>query len=330
MYFLPDYAISDFTFPPSTNIFQGEGLGWNEWKKVEDLLAHAEQNGDAVTLDVCVAATVSQPCPDFSQCLNVPIDVSHALWHRPDLVTLQGEDGYRVQIPWRVLKHHSAVLAAALQSRMIEGSSNVVKMPDVSEKVLDSLEDCLHECGLPQHLAEDWHGLLDLLVVAKKYEIQNLVDACTFFLSCALTGENVSELLLKADKYRLTKLLRAAMYFAVGSDMAHSAVLASDEFEAFPSELLRLFVAYQKVRKTGDGNLSAPPPFFQWGNVPEEFGAGTDWKSLDKCSLRRACFERGLGTEGSVGDLVDRLTSPTPAAQGDDAAKPAAKRHRSR
>eukprot|EP00929_Paragymnodinium_shiwhaense_P036697 TRINITY_DN19630_c0_g1_i3.p1 TRINITY_DN19630_c0_g1~~TRINITY_DN19630_c0_g1_i3.p1 ORF type:complete len:320 (+),score=47.28 TRINITY_DN19630_c0_g1_i3:89-1048(+) len=212
-YFLPDYAISDFTFPPSTNIFQGEGLGWNEWKKVEDLLAHAEQNGDAV-------------------------------------------------------------------------SSNVVKMPDVSEKVLDSLEDCLHECGLPQHLAEDWHGLLDLLVVAKKYEIQNLVDACTFFLSCALTGENVSELLLKADKYRLTKLLRAAMYFAVGSDMAHSAVLASDEFEAFPSELLRLFVAYQKVRKTGDGNLSAPPPFFQWGNVPEEFGAGTDWKSLDKC---RSC-----------------------------------------
>eukprot|EP00929_Paragymnodinium_shiwhaense_P080206 TRINITY_DN41818_c0_g1_i1.p1 TRINITY_DN41818_c0_g1~~TRINITY_DN41818_c0_g1_i1.p1 ORF type:complete len:443 (-),score=69.79 TRINITY_DN41818_c0_g1_i1:230-1498(-) len=314
-------------WPPSSGFLSSNHWGWPTWQKTDKLLEQLAQDDGAVSLQVSIKARVAHSCPHFQTCLQVPHDVLGDVLSGPSLVTLKGEDDYEVLLPSGLVSHHSAVLAAALGSDMLEGQRKAVQMPDVSQQALKDLRDCFLTSGLPSHILTGWERLLDVLVVAKKYEIVPLVNALTFLLSSGMAPTNVAVMLLKADKYGLAGLLRAALHFAVGSDAGHKATVEADEYDVFSAELLRLFAAYEKVRKTGDGVLQTPPPHLQWGEVPHEFNVDTDWTTLDKYSLRRACFERGLGTAGTAAEMVARLPAPGPA-QKDDAAEPSGKRQR--
>eukprot|EP00929_Paragymnodinium_shiwhaense_P045230 TRINITY_DN23132_c0_g1_i2.p1 TRINITY_DN23132_c0_g1~~TRINITY_DN23132_c0_g1_i2.p1 ORF type:complete len:281 (-),score=21.96 TRINITY_DN23132_c0_g1_i2:54-896(-) len=181
-YFTPSWG-PDFEFPEVAPITIGKwGRGWRAWQPVQEVLAHAEQHGDAVVLELGFHARVAHPCHDFSHCLELPEAVSLAVWSDQQLVKLRGTFGFEVHIPSQALRHHSAVLAAALDSEMKEGQSKVVKMADVDKRTLEDLRDCFLKGGVLRRNLTDWRRLLDLLVVAKKYEMTSLVGAYTFFL----------------------------------------------------------------------------------------------------------------------------------------------------
>jgi len=210
-----------------------------------------------------------------------------------------------VRVPSQVLRHHSKVLASALD---VEGQNGTIFMPGVSKQTLLDLVQCFRLCSLPTAIVTGCTRMVNLLIVASKYQIDPLVDACTFLISAALTSKNVPALLAIADQHQLSGLLRAAIRFATRSERALRRVKNSDEFETFSADLLRLLGAYQSSRRPVEDKL---PPFLQWAVLPNEFPNGTNWSELsnDKDSLRRACFERGLEASGSKTDLVKALNT---------------------
>eukprot|EP00930_Biecheleria_cincta_P024238 TRINITY_DN17365_c0_g1_i1.p1 TRINITY_DN17365_c0_g1~~TRINITY_DN17365_c0_g1_i1.p1 ORF type:complete len:165 (+),score=23.47 TRINITY_DN17365_c0_g1_i1:64-495(+) len=139
-----------------------------------------------------------------------------------------------------------------------------------------------------------------------------------------MSRENVPNMLLIADKYRLLRLKKAAVQFIMRNDMNYAAMHNSDVSEAFSAELLHILWTYGQVRKPNSVSEAPSSLTVQWGDVPHEFPDTTVWNNLSKSELRRACFERLLGTSATASELVVLLSGTDPTA--DDS--PATKRQR--
>jgi len=224
-------------------------------------------------------------------------------------VTLKSEDGGQIQVPRDVLCAHSPVFTAALNADMLESKSRFVDIPDASDSVLSDLADCLFSGGFLESICTSWRRVLELAVLAQKYAMKPLVEACTFYLCIAMSRDNFCELLMLADKFHLLQLRKAAVCFAMYDNDNLEALTDSDEFEELPADFVRVLMAYSTRRRRDDGGEKAPPPAMQWGSVPREFHDNTDWERLPKDALRRACFERLLCTSGTAAELIDLLSS---------------------
>lgn len=201
-------------------------------------------------------------------------------------------------------------------------------MPDTSQQAIEDLRDCLVSGGVPPLVVTSWERIFDVLRLADKYGIAPLADACTFYLSIAISPSTASKMFTLSDKFGLLKLRKAVMQFLMRCKVGYEAAIASDEYESFSADLFRELRAYEAVRKEPHEAAAMMPLDGQWGNVPHEFPEGTDWQHLSKNSLRRACFERLLGTAGTSAELVARLSNQRDSFEDDGPSEPAAKRQR--
>merc|ERR1712113_1194692 len=245
-------------------------------------------------------------------------------------VTIKGDADCEVHVLEGFLCSHSSVFDAALKSDMEEAKTRVIKVPDAKKMALEDLCHCLISGGLPPSIAIDcdWQRVCDLLLLADKYAIAPLADACLFYISMMGSRTNASKLLLVSDRSGLTRLTRAVMNFTLSSTDNFNEVVNSEEYDMLSSDLLRIFQAYSETRKDISPKEMTVPLMCQWENVPREFVDDTDWQGLPKQSLRRACFERLLGTAGTTAELVSRLSHEGSDAGQTSSIEPDAKRQR--
>jgi len=306
----------------------GSGWGWSEFATVEELFASADRSNGVLSVKVYLSVLHPVACRDLSSCLKMsPADLLQA-FSNTEIVTITGAGGCEVKVFDRFLRARSSVLAVALQSEMEESRTHVIKMPDVQKQVLEDFRDCLNSGGLPSSVLVGWQRVAELLVLVDKYAISSLADACEFYLSMTLSPNNISKLLAFSDKYGLARLRKAGMYFTMSTKQNFEAVVASDEYDTFSGDLLREIAAFEETRKDQDVSKLIVPTMLQWGDAPLEFPDSTDWQTLPKKSLRRACFERLLGTAGTAAELLVRLSDSGGDAGRSEVAEPDAKRQR--
>eukprot|EP00931_Biecheleriopsis_adriatica_P086680 TRINITY_DN61293_c0_g1_i1.p1 TRINITY_DN61293_c0_g1~~TRINITY_DN61293_c0_g1_i1.p1 ORF type:complete len:413 (-),score=42.50 TRINITY_DN61293_c0_g1_i1:8-1246(-) len=233
-------------------------------------------------------------------------------------VKFQGPNGLCVELPKALLCAHSSVLQAALTSTMVEGQSQIIKVDDLQDQALKDAV-CLCSGGLPSAVVTTWQGLFDLLVVADKYAVQSLADACISLLSTAVSEKTVAPLIKSADEAGLTKLVRCLLYSCLSSPSRMNAVIDSDEYTIMSADLLRCFAAHQEV--VGSDRFLEYPESLQHLDVQYEFDDTTDWSNLSSFKLRRACFERDLATSGTPKDLRKRLSTPRSSVHGEPETK---------
>ena len=298
----------------------GHKWGWSAWASSQELDKLVDDRG-ALTIMISFRIIVSPSLDllDPPTCLKLqPHDMVKALADN-EVITITGEADCEVKVSAGLLKVHSPVIAAALQAGFEETNTRMIRMTDVAQQSIEDLHHCLVSGGLPATIVTDYQRLVKLLILADKYSIAPLMDACTFYLSMSITPLNAAQLLMASDQHGLSRLRRAVMYFAIHCYQGFDAVKESDEYESFSAEILRELAAYEPVRKKSDGSDFCMPLNGQWGDAPHEFPDSTDWKALDKDGLRRACFERFLGTAGTKADLVTRLSKENEIFEEPDA-----------
>eukprot|EP00929_Paragymnodinium_shiwhaense_P003535 TRINITY_DN10409_c0_g1_i1.p1 TRINITY_DN10409_c0_g1~~TRINITY_DN10409_c0_g1_i1.p1 ORF type:complete len:426 (+),score=39.84 TRINITY_DN10409_c0_g1_i1:185-1462(+) len=287
---------------------------WLACTTAADLLKDAEARDGTLHLTVTIVAVV-HPSPQFSSCLRLPAeDVMH-MWKDPAMVVLEGEGGSSVAIPKLMAVHFSEVWRAALRSDMTESRSHVIDTKDASRQALEDLRSCFIQGGFPASVCTSLDRVLDLLVLANRYAITPLVTCTTFYACAALLRQNVARVIQLADKHGLCRLLYAALRFAA-FDPKMSLIQSSAEYETYSAELLRVVSAYAELHPEvrTESIWNDIPPNLQWGDMPQEFPDTTDWQSLSRPQLRRACVERCLATTGSAEEVVARLSAHCSAA----------------
>lgn len=306
---------------------------WPKFTKPEDLLSFAESNDNCITMDM--ALVVERPCAfslEHASCLKVDPAVWISIPASP-MVTLVASDGFELQMPKALLCTHSSVLRAALESTMVESSSGSVRMPDVSKDVLHDFAACLYSGGIPDTTVTGWERLADLLVIADKYAVAPLAEACTMLLSVGISLKNSASLLKLSDRFGLLHLRRAVIHFAVSNASRFETICNSDEYSSLSADILRDLFAH-KTAYSRLFSLREYPLMLQWCPSTLEFSDDTNWSLLHADALRRACLERKLATAGTSAELVARLSATRESIgdcqDGDLKSESAAKRPRLR
>jgi hypothetical protein len=222
-------------------------------------------------------------------------------------VRLLGPDEQCIELPRALLFAHSSVLRAALESPMEEGQSRSIKFADLKWQALQDFSICLCSGGLPSAIVTGWERLLDLLIVADRYCVRALVDACIALLSMAISVKTVAPLMKAAEVAGCPKLLRCILYFCLASSDRMNVVIDSDEYAHFSSDLLRSITAHQEVVQSA--RFPEYPDSFQYAELDKEFNETTDWSTLSSSKLRRACFERDMAASGTSAEIVTRLSA---------------------
>lgn len=286
--------------------------GWSDWMTSDELLRKAQAKADCVEMKVTIKAV----CPaSFSQltarcCLQEgnPAELFEQFGHAA--VTIGGSNGSSIQIPKALLCAHSSVLKAALDSTMLEGTTQDVSMPDVDFGTLKDFATCLYSGGLPPSIVTGWERLVNLLVLADKYQVTPLAEACTTYLSVCVCGQNVGKLLKVADQHGLVNLKLVLVYYATSTSKRLDALTDSDEYASFSAQLMREIMCHRLKRPIPSESEQRGdfPLLLQWGNVQREIPDDTKFESLSADTLRRACFERRLSCSGTSAELIARLT----------------------
>lgn len=312
--FLPDWCKDSWTAEAQEsndahNAITDGAHGWPEFPiPLVALRQAAAQANGVLNMPVEITATrsASSTLAGHESCLrdNVP-NLLAGLVGSPG-VQLVGPDGMRVELPQALLCAHSTVLRAALEGPMEEGQTRSIRVGDLKRQALLDFSVCLCSGGLPAALVTDWQRLLDLLVVADKYCVHALVDACISLLSVAISTKTVAPLMKAADEAGFTKLMRCLLYYCLGCTDRMRFVIDSDEFSHFSADLLRNIFAHQECLELG--RFLKYPTSLQYLEVGQEFHDATDWSTLSTSELRRACFERDLSSSGTSAEIVTRLS----------------------
>jgi len=290
-------------------------LRWPNFRTSTRLLEIAQGNGDCIEMKVSIAAW--RPCsfnPLESLCCLRAANLTSAFeTFGHTAVTITAANGAAIQVSKAFICTYSTVLEAALESNMIEGTSNTIFMPDVRVDVLKDFATCLYTGGLHPSIVTEWKRLADLLVVADKYGVSPLAEACVMHLSVCLSKDNFGELLRLVDQGGLTSLRRPLVYFSTHDDEIWTALTDSDEYTSLSADLMRDLCSHRSqgphLQKSQTDAYGTGPLLLQWGQVDREFADDAKWETLPGDSLRRACFERELGTSGTSAELVARLSS---------------------
>jgi len=299
--------------------------GWATFCCEADLLAHAEHNGDTADLDVKITTEYPNGVAprDTSTCLAGVCDTMAWVRGAHDQVTITAADGFQLRVARSLLCTHSGVLRAAFASGMAEEASDSVDMPDVRREALEMFISCLYRGGLPASLVGPWTKVVSVLILADKYGVDGLADACVWCLSVCLSKQNAAMMLKLADENGLVKLRQAAVNFATSHIKRAEAIMNSDEYASLSADLLRELTAHwmrlAQAAASSKEELDVVPPFLQWGSLTREleFRDQTDWQKQHANDLRRACFERGLATAGTPGELIARLAKRREASPDD-------------
>jgi len=225
------------------------GYGWATLGCKQQVFEEATKHGDTLTFK----ATLDLEIPSWpwmmtcASCLGVSKDAETLLsmLQETKSVTLVADNDFEMQIPKALLCTQSEALRAALESSMEEGTSNTVRMADVSEEGLKDFALCLLTGGVNPSVLTSWKRISRLATVADKYAVKALADSCASFLSVATTKNNIAALLNFVDQRPVfIELRRSLIRFALAEKDNIDIVMNSDEYATFSADLLRDLLAF--------------------------------------------------------------------------------------
>jgi len=295
--------------------------GWADFPIAMSALREAVDLNGALIMQatMTIFCTSSLTLSGHESCLRDNLEDLAADLIGSPVVGLEGPDGMRLELPKAVLSAHSAVLRAALDSDMQEGQSQTIQVVDVQKQALHDFAVCLCSGGLPSVVVTSWERLVDLFVVADKYDVRALVDACISLLATAICEGTVAPLMKIADAGGFTELLRCLLYYCLASSKRMNIIIDSDEYTHFSAGLLRNIAAHQELMES-DRFLKYPESF-QYLQVEKEINDEIDFSTLSTSKLRRACFERDLSASGTPAEIVARLSKSKDPLLGEPAHK---------
>lgn len=113
--------------------------------------------------------------------------------------------GEKIPAYKNILSARSDVFAKMFKSDMKEKRTGQIEIVDIEPATFKLLLDFISCLKIDSN---DLEELLELIVAADKYSIKNLVDICSYRLSCNLSVDNVVDVLIIADFVRAESLKR--------------------------------------------------------------------------------------------------------------------------
>ncbi|XP_071033391.1 speckle-type POZ protein-like B isoform X1 [Parasteatoda tepidariorum] len=111
-----------------------------------------------------------------------------------------------------LLAIRSPVFSAMFDQDMIEKHSGVVDISDIDPETLKTFLTFIYTGAVD---IEDSDNALKLMMVAEKYQMPSLKEACSFFLMSAISPRNLCDILDLAEMLNLKQLKKCALdYFA--------------------------------------------------------------------------------------------------------------------
>ena len=95
------------------------------------------------------------------------------------------------------------------EHEMLENTEGFVNIEDTDDNVFREMLTYIYTAQIPN--SKDY--VFGLLPLAEKYQLDHLKAMCAMYLLNNITVENVSNVLILADLYRLTKLKAKAFVF---------------------------------------------------------------------------------------------------------------------
>ncbi|XP_021002394.2 BTB/POZ domain-containing protein 8 [Parasteatoda tepidariorum] len=109
-----------------------------------------------------------------------------------------------------VLTAHSAVLEKMVSANFIESMTNIAVIADCSYETFDSFLRYLYSGEI---ITPSWQNLLELYMLADKYDVSILKEDCADHLTESMTVDRISQTLNVAYSCRDSRLLRATKKF---------------------------------------------------------------------------------------------------------------------
>jgi len=211
-----------------------------------------------------------------------------------DVEIIIGPDASR-RVNSFLLAARSPVFAAMFASNMTEANSRRIEIKDADVAAVDAFLQFVYTDKLPP--AADVALSCRVLVLAKKYEVLGLIEACAGQVMANISVSTAAEVLNIASLHDMAALKQDAIAFITRDPATIRAVQDSEAFDSLSKSAVIeiLSAASGKRRRTGSVH---------------EFPDGSDWASLSAPQLRRACTERGLPSDGKKATMMARLSPP--------------------
>ncbi|XP_042903337.2 uncharacterized protein [Parasteatoda tepidariorum] len=116
-----------------------------------------------------------------------------------------------------LLSARSPVFSAMFKRDMMENQTGVVDIPDVESEVLCSFVEYLYTDIFSN---TDFDHVLNLLLVADKYQVNSLKERCSKILISKISTENIYEVISVADLMNQVALKQLALNYIKTNKMA--------------------------------------------------------------------------------------------------------------
>ena len=115
-----------------------------------------------------------------------------------------------------VVAANSPVLAAMLQSNMVEASSGTIEISDMKPSVLQAILEWIYKNRIEtKDLKDDFDFAEDLIAAAEMYDLSRLKQICEDVLCDILAVDNVLMTLVIGDRHGAAKLKEQALKISV-------------------------------------------------------------------------------------------------------------------
>ena len=108
-----------------------------------------------------------------------------------------------------ILSARSPVFRAMMQANMLESIKREIMIEDVDNEVLKEMLRFIYTA----EVGEDFSKIKDLLILADKYEVVELVKYCGKNLATTLSNENALQLGVFAETHNAENLLKDCIHF---------------------------------------------------------------------------------------------------------------------
>jgi speckle-type POZ protein len=264
-------SILDKSWKPSrtevgskNRLFKGDGWGWEDFMKLEDLDKEKHLEDDCLSVLCDVTVDLGMRVDDYTDEVAAAEDLksapppfplhglAEAIWYRqePD-VRIEVGDGQSLAAHRWVLESRSPVFKADLALISSDGPVAQLRVDDMDADVCKALLKFMYTDAPPPDLQEAATMAERLLVAADRYGLDKLKPVCEEALCKNIDTSSVASTLVLAERHRCPGLREACMRFLSSPDNLDVVLASPDGFEKLktgcPSALLDLFDKKRKM-----------------------------------------------------------------------------------
>lgn len=137
------------------------------------------------------------------------------------------------------------VFAAMFGSEMLENKTGRVEVADIGPKIFKLFLRYIY-CG--KFESEDTNELLEVIVAANKYQVEDLVQICECRLSCILSVDNVVDILIVADLVNAESLKEKCISMIINEKEKIIGTSGYKKLREFHHVVLQIFETMMKIK----------------------------------------------------------------------------------